>query len=117
MNGEIILRVLVIVLFFPAVGAVLAYFGGHLALAMGLNGVLPFLVFAGSALAMLTNPPTNVSVTGAMYFAVPLAALVASVVGLRQRRLHPALFWCTWAANVAIVAFLFYLSFLFRISF
>jgi hypothetical protein len=38
-----------------------------------------------------------------------------SAVGLRLRRVHPALFWFTWAVNAAILAFLFYLSFFFKI--
>jgi len=84
-------------------------------MAMVLNGVLPLLVLIGSALVILNNPPRRISAGAALYFAVPSGVLFACSVGLRNRRLHPALFWFTWTVNLAIVAFLFYLSFLFRI--
>ena len=115
MSGEIILRGLVVVLLVPAVGAMAAYVTGHPTLAMVLNGGLPLLVLVASALVMWNNPPTNVSVVAALYFACPLVVLLACSVGIRLRRMHPALFWFTWTVNVAIVAVLFYLSFLFRI--
>ena len=115
MNGENVFRVLVIILFMPAFGAVVAYLMGNPATAMMLNGVLPLLVFLASALVIVTNPPTRVTVGGSLYFAIPLAVLLASLAGFRLRRLPPAFFWLTWAVNLAIVAFLFYLSFMFRI--
>ena len=115
MNGEAFFRGLVIVLFFPAIGAVIAYLFGHPSVAMVLNGVLPLLVLVASALVTVSNPPTNVSLGASLYFVIPVAVLLACVAGLRVRRLHPALFWFTWAVNLAIVAFLFYLTFLFRI--
>ncbi len=115
MNAEVALRALVIVLFMPAIGAVAAYVTGHPSMAMALNGVLPLLVLLFSALVMLNNPPTRVSVVASLYFVIPLVVLLACWVGLRLRRPHPALFWSTWALNLATVAFLFYLSFLFRI--
>jgi hypothetical protein len=115
MNGENVLRGLVLVLFVPAIGAVLAYSIGHPVMAMVLNGVVPLLVFIGSALVIVTNPPIAVTVVGALYFVIPLGVLAACLVGLRLRRLPPAMFWLTWAANLVIVAFLFYLSFLFTI--
>jgi hypothetical protein len=115
MNGEIILRGLVLVLFIPAIGAIVAYLTGHPSTAMVFNGVVPLLVFAASALVIVSNPPTRVSVVGALYFVVPLVVLLGCGVGLRRRSVHPALFWFTWAVDVAIVAFLFYLSFVFTI--
>ena len=115
MNGENVLRVLVIILFMPAIGAVAAYLMGNPATAMVLNGVLPLLVFVASALVIVTNLPTTITAAGALYFVIPLATLLASLAGFRLRRLPPALFWLPWAANLAIVAFLFYLSFFFKI--
>ena len=113
--ARIILRGLVLVLFIPAIGAVVAYLIGHPSMAMALNGVLPLLVLFGSAVAILNNPPTEINIVATLYFAIPLAVLVMCSVGLRVRRLRPALFWLTWTVNLAMVAFLFYLSFLFRI--
>jgi len=115
MNGETILRGLVLVLFIPAVGAVVAYLTGNPATAIVLNGVLPLLVFLASALVIVTNLPATITVAGILYFTIPLAVLLASLAGFRLRRLPPALFWLTWAVNLAIVAFLCYLSFFFRI--
>jgi len=115
MNGENVLRVLVITLFIPAIGALAAYSMGNPAAAMVLNGVLPLLVFIASALVIVTNLPTTITAGGALYFVIPLAALLTSLVGFRLRRLPPALFWLTWAVNLVIVAFLFYLSFFFKI--
>jgi hypothetical protein len=113
-DGEIILRVLVFMLFIPAVGAVGAYVTGHPSAAMVSNGVVPLLVLLASAVAFLNNP-TTVTVGGMLYFVVPLGVVMACAAGLRRHRLHPALFWLTWAVNLAIVAFLFYLSFMFKI--
>jgi hypothetical protein len=115
LTGEIVLRGLVLVLLVPALGAVAAYRTQPPSAAMVLNGVVPLLVFAGSALAIVNNPPANVNLVGALYFVVPLGVVLACGAGIRRQRVHPALFWCTWAVNIAIVAFLFYLSFLFRI--
>ena len=84
MNGENVLRVLVIALFIPAMGAVVAYLMGNPATAMALNGVLPLLVFIASALVIVTNLPTTVTVGGALYFAIPLAVLLASLAGFRD---------------------------------
>ena len=114
MSGETILRGLVLVLFMPVIGGTVAYLIGHPLKAMVWNGVVPLLVFIASALAFLNNP-TQITVAGLLYFAFPLAVLLACAVGLRLRRVHPALFWFTWAVNAAILAFLFYLSFFFKI--
>ena len=102
-------------LFIPAIGATVAYLTGHPSMAMVLNGVLPLLVLIGSAVAILNNPPAEISVVAALYFAIPLVVLIGCSVGLRLRRLRPALFWFTSAVNLAMVTFLFYLSFLFKI--
>ena len=115
MNGETILRGLVLVLFIPAIGAVAAYLMGNPATAIVLNGVLPLLVFVASALVIVTNLPTTITAAGALYFVIPLVTLLASLAGFRLRRLPPALFWLPWSVNLAIVAFLFYLSFFFKI--
>jgi hypothetical protein len=113
MTGEIILRGLVLVLFSPVIGSAVAYAVGHPSIAL-LNALVPLLVFLGSGLAILNNP-TQITAAGMLYFAVPLVALLACAVGVRVRRLQPGVFWFTWAVNVAILAFLFYLSFFFKI--
>jgi hypothetical protein len=115
MNGENVLRGLVLVLFVPAIGAVIAYLVGHPSRAILLNAVVPLLVFIASALVIVTNPPIAITVGGTLYFGIPLGVLLACAVGLRGRRPPPTLFWFTWAINLAIVAFLFYLSFFFTI--
>ena len=112
---ENILKVVVLVLCIPAIGGVAAYLTGHPSAAMVLNGLVPLLVVLVSALAMLNNPPTEINLGAALYFVLPVAVLLACGVGLRARRLHPALFWFSWAVNLATVAFLFYLAFLFKI--
>jgi hypothetical protein len=112
---ENILKGVVLVLFMPAIGGVVAYLMGHPSVAMVLNGVVPLLVLIVSALAMLSNPPTEINFAAALFFVFPLAVLLACAAGLRARRLHPALFWFSWAVNLATVAFLFYLAFLFKI--
>jgi hypothetical protein len=112
---ENLLKVVALVLFIPAIGGAVAYLMGHPSLAMVLNGVVPLLVLVVSALAMLNNPPTEINLGAALYFVFPVAVLLACGAGLRARRLHPALFWFSWAVNLATAAFLFYLAFLFKI--
>ena len=41
MNAEVAVRALVMVLFIPALGAVVAHFSGRPSMAMARNGVLP----------------------------------------------------------------------------
>jgi hypothetical protein len=114
MTGEIILRGLALVLFSPVIIAAVAYAIGHPSIALLLNALVPLLVFLGSGLAMLNNP-TRVTAAGVLYFVVPLVVLLACAAGLRVRTLQRGVFWFTWAANVAILAFLFYLSFFFKV--
>jgi hypothetical protein len=114
MTGEIILRGLVLVLFSPVIGAAVAYAVGHPLIALWLNALVPLLVFLGSGLAILNNP-TRITVAGALYFVVPFIVLLACAAGLRVHKLQRGVFWFTWAVNVAILVFLFYLSFFFKI--
>jgi hypothetical protein len=117
MAGELILRGLVFIIAIPAIAAPVAYFRDHPTAAVALNGALPLLVLAGSALAILNNPSAGISAGGMLYFAFPLVALVICALGFRLRMLYKPLFWCAWLMNLAMVSVLFYLSFLFRIRF
>ena len=76
MAGELILRGLVLIIAIPAIAAPVAYFRDRPTAAVVLNGTLPLLVLAGSALAILNNPSAGISAGGMLYFAFPLVALV-----------------------------------------
>lgn len=114
MSGEIILRALVFILVVPIIGATVAYRQGRHAAAMVWNGIVPILLVGASALAMLVNP-TPITAGAALLFTVPLGIAAACAVGYRRRSPHPLLFWFPWFGNLAIAAFLVYLTFWFRI--
>lgn len=93
----------------------MAYQRGHPSAALAWNGLVPLLVFGASVLAMLSNPPSRITAGGVLLMTVPAVVLLACVAGWRLPGPHPVLFWGSWFANLAIIAFLGYLSFLFRI--
>jgi hypothetical protein len=111
---NLLVRFLTCILLIPLLSAAVAYRRGHVASSMLWNGSLPLLVIGVSVLEILVSP-TQITAGGLLYTIPPLAGLAACTAGYLKRGRHPLLFWFPWSVNLAIVAFLFYLSFWFRI--
>jgi len=114
--NDLFVRLLACILLIPVISAAVAYSRGRFAGVMLWNGSAPLLVMGASVIEMLLNK-THVTAGGLLFAIPPVTALATSTAGYLRHSRHPLLFWFPWFVNLAMVAFLLYLSFWFHISF
>jgi hypothetical protein len=114
--NESFIRLLAGLLLIPLIGAAVAYWRGRFAGAMLWNGSLLLSVMCASILLTLVNK-AQVTAGGLLYAIPPVVSLAVCTAGYLRRSRSWLLFWLPWSLNLAMVAFLFYLGFWFRISF
>lgn len=107
------LRLIVAVLAIPAACALWNHLRGHAQAAQCWNAVLPGLVLVVCVVAIAHNGLTRITAGGVALTAFPAVVLLAAWAGIK--RPSTPLFWGVWACNIAILAFMGYLAFAFRI--
>jgi hypothetical protein len=114
MDWDFIGRVFTCLLAIPLIGAAASYWLGRRSGAMIWNGSVPVLVLGYIEIWMLTIGGAW-TVAGLPFVIPPAAGLAASALGYFLHSQRPLLFWFPWCLNLAIVAFLSYMAFWFRV--
>jgi hypothetical protein len=116
LNGDLLVRCVFFATLVLMIGALAAHLIGPRRLAFLLSGLVPSVLLAASALAVLTNGVDRITTAGLAVAAIPVVSLLACVAGGRCGGLASLLlFWLVFAVNAAMIAFCGYLAFWFHI--